>query len=86
MQNRPIIGLKVLTNLKKSRHGWKGGRVYDPDSGSTYRAQAHLEGDSSLVVRGYIGIPLLGRSVTLKHVTDDTTEKIKSQFHTANAQ
>jgi len=39
------------------------GRLYDPTSGHTYRGTITAEGDS-LHLRGYIGIPLFGRSET----------------------
>jgi uncharacterized protein (DUF2147 family) len=39
--------------------------VLDPDSGSVYRCKFHLEKDGTvLMVRGFIGISLLGRSQT----------------------
>jgi uncharacterized protein (DUF2147 family) len=67
LRHQPIIGLKVLRDLKSTGEGTlRGGAVYDPDSGSTYRAQAHLEDPDTLVVRGYVGIPLFGRTATLK--------------------
>jgi uncharacterized protein (DUF2147 family) len=39
------------------------GRLYDPTSGHTYRGTITAEGDS-LHLRGYIGLPLFGRSET----------------------
>jgi uncharacterized protein (DUF2147 family) len=42
-----------------------GGGILDPDTGSVYRCKFHLAKDGTvLVVRGYIGISLLGRSQT----------------------
>jgi uncharacterized protein (DUF2147 family) len=67
LRKQNIVGLKVLKNLKniKADH-WKGGDVYDPDSGSTYNAQVRLKDPDTLIVRGYIGIPLFGRTAVLK--------------------
>jgi uncharacterized protein (DUF2147 family) len=42
-----------------------GGDILDPDSGSVYRSKFHLEKDGNvLVVRGFIGLSLFGRSQT----------------------
>ena len=38
-------------------------QILDPDNGQVYRSKAHLtDGGSKLNVRGYVGVPLLGRS------------------------
>lgn len=44
------------------------GRVYDPESGHTYRGEMHSEGDI-LHLRGYILFPALGRTERWKRVT-----------------
>jgi uncharacterized protein (DUF2147 family) len=41
---------------------WRGGVIYDPASGNTYSCQARLDGADRLELRGYVGIPLLGRT------------------------
>jgi len=64
LRDRPLIGLKVLTDLRTSadRQLWNDGTIYDPTSGRTYRCTAQLEGTDRLRLRGFIGIPLLGRT------------------------
>ncbi|MGI4828499.1 MAG: DUF2147 domain-containing protein [Janthinobacterium lividum] len=47
----------------------KDGRVYDPESGHTYHAEMHSEGDM-LHLRGYILWPALGRTEKWKRVTN----------------
>jgi len=66
LRNRPIIGLQVLTGLQTSADGqlWSGGTIYDPTSGRTYRCTAQLDGADRLHLRGYIGVPLIGRTTT----------------------
>jgi uncharacterized protein (DUF2147 family) len=57
--------MTVLSGMTKSENGWEGGQILDPDNGKIYRCKMHLEKDGKeLVVRGYIGISLLGRSQT----------------------
>jgi uncharacterized protein (DUF2147 family) len=64
-KNQPIIGLLVVRNMKPDGAEYSGGDILDPESGSVYRCKMHLEQDGTrLVVRGYIGFALLGRSQT----------------------
>jgi uncharacterized protein (DUF2147 family) len=64
-KNQPIIGLVIVRNVTLQDGEYGGGDILDPDSGSVYRCKFHLERDGAvLVVRGFIGISLLGRSQT----------------------
>ena len=64
-KDKPVIGLEILRHLKRSGDAYSGGDILDPDNGSVYRCKAKLvEGGQKLVLRGYIGISLLGRSQT----------------------
>lgn len=64
-KNRPIIGLLIIRNVTLRGGEYGGGDILDPDTGSVYRCKFHLEKDGTvLVVRGFIGISLLGRSQT----------------------
>lgn len=60
-----IVGMEILRGLKKDGDEWSGGEILDPDNGKTYKAKVRLiEGGKKLVVRGYIGFSLIGRSQT----------------------
>lgn len=60
-----IIGMTVLRGMHKDGDDWEGGDILDPDNGKVYRCKMHLEKDGSvLIVRGFIGFSLLGRSQT----------------------
>ncbi len=64
-KNKPLIGLNIIRGLKRDGEGWNGGTVIDPETGSVYKASARLDdGGRKLVLRGYFGISLLGRSQT----------------------
>lgn len=64
-KGQPIIGLLIIRNMKRTNDGYAGGDILDPESGSVYRCKFHLEqGGDKLVVRGFIGISLLGRTQT----------------------
>ncbi len=61
----PTWGMEILWGLRADGDAWSGGQILDPDTGKIYKAKMHLEdGGKKLVVRGYIGISLLGRSQT----------------------
>jgi uncharacterized protein (DUF2147 family) len=62
-KDQVIIGMTILSGMHKDGDSWEGGQILDPDNGKVYRCKMHLEKDGQeLVVRGYIGVSLLGRS------------------------
>jgi uncharacterized protein (DUF2147 family) len=62
-RNKPVVGLIFLRNMKKQGSEYGGGDILDPDTGRVYRCKINLQdGGKKLVVRGYIGFSLLGRS------------------------
>ena len=64
-KNKPTVGMVFLRYMKRDGDEYSGGDILDPDNGKVYRCKAKLEeGGKKLVVRGYIGISLLGRSQT----------------------
>ena len=68
MRGRPLCGLELGSGFKRvdDDHANEG-RLYDPNSGHTYKGTMTAEGDS-LKLRGYIGIPLFGRTETWQRV------------------
>jgi uncharacterized protein (DUF2147 family) len=55
--------MTFLRGLRREGERYTGGEILDPDDGKTYRCTVTMiEGGKKLEVRGYIGIPLLGRS------------------------
>lgn len=64
-KGQPLIGLEIMRGMRADGDGWSGGRVLDPQTGSVYRGEIHLiDNGARLVLRGYIGISLFGRSQT----------------------
>ena len=63
LRNRPLVGVEFLIGFKYVGNGWfTGGQIYDLDSGSTYSARIQLPDKNTARLRGYIGIPLFGRT------------------------
>ena len=64
-QSNPIIGLVILTGFKfDGDDEWRGGDIYDPESGKTYSSYMYLKDRNTLKVRGYIGLSVFGRTET----------------------
>jgi len=60
-----IKGMTIIKAMKKEGDHWDGGNIPDPENGKVYKCKMTLEdGGQKLVVRGYIGVSLLGRSQT----------------------
>jgi uncharacterized protein (DUF2147 family) len=61
--DQPVIGMTILSGLKKQGDEYQGGEILDPENGKVYRARMKLEdGGRKLHVRGFIGFSLLGRT------------------------
>lgn len=68
LRSRPDLGLELLKDFTfDGGNVYSGGTVYDPKNGKTYNCKMTLEGNK-LIIRGYIGISLFGRSVTWTRV------------------
>ncbi len=54
-RNRQIVGINILTDfsIKESNQKiFKGGKIYDPRSGNTYKSNLYLNEDGTLRVEG----------------------------------
>ncbi|MGI4856999.1 MAG: DUF2147 domain-containing protein [Janthinobacterium lividum] len=64
-KDQPMQGLTIIRHLQKNGDIWEGGEILDPENGKTYHCRVQLaDHGKHLIVRGYLGIPLLGRSQT----------------------
>jgi uncharacterized protein (DUF2147 family) len=65
LKDKPVVGMVILRGVRRSGDGYSTGQILDPDEGQVYKCRiALLEDGRKLEVRGYIGIPLFGRSQT----------------------
>jgi uncharacterized protein (DUF2147 family) len=63
LRSRPLIGLTVLAGFTLiSDDTWGNGTLYDPRTGKTYEGKIHQASSNRLELRGFVGIPLFGRS------------------------
>lgn len=64
-KDQPVLGMVFMSGLHKSGDEYSGGEILDPDSGRVYRSKLTLfDGGKKMHVRGYIGVPMFGRSQT----------------------
>lgn len=72
LQQRSICGLPVLGNLGLMSDGtFDGGWIYDPKVGKSYSVALQFAQPDKLVVTGYLGVKLLGKSFTWTKAPDD---------------
>lgn len=66
--NQPILGMIIMEHLVQNKDNpeeWAGGEILDPRSGKIYHIKLKLiENGQKLNARGYIGLPLFGRTQT----------------------
>jgi uncharacterized protein (DUF2147 family) len=56
LRTRPIRGLRILDGFSRNPDGrWTGGRIYDPETGRTYRSELRLLPNGNLEVKGCVG-------------------------------
>ncbi len=61
---KKVVGMKIIMKMKKTgKNEWTGGTILDPKNGSVYKCKLSRKGDN-LLVRGFIGISLIGRTQT----------------------
>jgi uncharacterized protein (DUF2147 family) len=62
-KGQPMVGLLIMRNMQFRDGVYDGGDILDPENGNVYRCKLTLDADGKgLTVRGYIGLPLVGRS------------------------
>ena len=62
-KGQPLVGLTIVSGLKKDGNEYTGGEILDPAKGKVYKSKASLrDGGQKLEVRGYVGAPMFGRS------------------------
>ncbi|KYG73137.1 hypothetical protein AWN68_10650 [Roseivirga echinicomitans] len=69
LKERPLIGIDLIEGFTFKDSKWVEGKVYDPEKGKSYDCILKLDGDQ-LEVRGYINMPMFGKSVFWKRVNE----------------
>ena len=63
LRTRPMCGLELIKNFKQHNEKfWVDGTIYKADDGDTYKATMQIIPPNRLEVRGYVAVPLFGKS------------------------
>jgi uncharacterized protein (DUF2147 family) len=55
LRSRSLAGLVIMDGFTRSASGWVNGRVYDPNSGNTYRSELLPQANGTLLLKGCFG-------------------------------
>ena len=70
LRNTPMCGLQIMSGFRQhDARNWGDGRIYKADEGDTYNANMQLLPNGKMIVRGYVGMPLFGKSQTWTRVS-----------------
>lgn len=64
-RNTPMCGLPILWGFNQNAKNvkvWESGKIYKADEGDVYKATISVIDANKLYLRGYVGIPLLGKT------------------------
>ena len=62
LKTQPLVGLVVLREFIFQENEWTDGKIYDPENGKEYKCYLRMKDANTLLLRGYIGISLIGRT------------------------
>jgi len=70
---QPVCGLQVIGGLKpNNKGGWEDGWIYDPEEGKRYDVEISLKDANTLTVFGYMGVKLIGETMTWTRMAANT--------------
>ncbi len=67
-KNKSLIGMIIMSDITRNGTGGTDGKILDPSNGKWYSCDIELESPDKLKVIGYIGFPLLGKTMYWKRV------------------
>lgn len=71
LRSRSRMGMVIMYNfIYEDGNVWDDGNIYDPKSGNEYSGTMTLTSENSLDLRGYVGIPIFGRTSTWSRKVD----------------
>ena len=61
-KNQLLVGMTIVMDLEFDDDYWSDGEILDPEDGKTYGCNIYLESPDKIRLRGYLGIPAIGKS------------------------
>lgn len=69
LRDKMVSEVEFLYGFKyNGKDAWEEGKIYDPNDGKTYSCTIKVDPKNNLLVRGYIGISLFGRTETFERI------------------
>ena len=65
---KSLYDVDIIWDMEKDGDQWDDGKIVDPANGKVYSCKIYLKDKDNLIVRGYIGFSLFGRSQTWERV------------------
>jgi uncharacterized protein (DUF2147 family) len=62
LRERTLRGIVLMWNLRFEDDEYVDGYCYNPQDGETYRVKMKITGPTTLRLRGYLAVPLLGKN------------------------
>lgn len=87
-KDAPMLGMVIVWNMHRNGLKYENGKILDPRDGSVYNAQMEVTPDGqNLLVRGYLGISLLGQTKTWTRLPDNAmpADAIPGETQTAGS-
>jgi uncharacterized protein (DUF2147 family) len=72
---RPALGMKILSDFKPSGEKQWTGEIYNRENAKTYRCRMTLVAPDQLEIRGYILLPLIGKTQIWRRVAAATARE-----------
>ncbi|MEN9417622.1 MAG: hypothetical protein RI988_1242 [Pseudomonadota bacterium] len=66
-KDQKVLGMAIIEGVKRDagHDHWDGGTILDPNNGKVYKVRlTPKDGGKVLEVRGYVGMPMIGRTQT----------------------
>ena len=68
---KPLCNIRVLWDfVQDTSHpdNWKGGKIFRANKGKVYSGRLTMHGPDTIELRGYLGLPFIGKSYLLTRV------------------
>jgi uncharacterized protein (DUF2147 family) len=79
VDKRSMLGVQILTGLQPSGDQQLSGEIYNRENGKTYKVRLTMDGPEQMLVRAYVGIPLLGKTQLWRRASANTGSTVVAQ-------